>query len=43
VCHQRALFVSNDALFSAGHKLASACFALVILLAAVNMAVFLEL
>ena len=41
--NQRALFVSNNAVFSAGHTLATAGFTLVILLTAVNMAVFLEL
>jgi hypothetical protein len=41
--NQHALLASNDALFGAGHKLASACFALVVLLAAMYMAVFLEL
>ncbi len=43
VLDQRALLVSNDALFGASYKLASTCFAPVILLAAMNMAVLLEL
>ena len=41
--NQHTLLASNDALFGAGYKLASACFALVVLLAAMYMAVFLEL
>jgi hypothetical protein len=41
--NERALLVRNEVLFGVGHKLASACLALMILFAAVNMAVFLEL
>jgi hypothetical protein len=43
VLNQCVLLGRNDAVFGAGHKLASACRALMILFAAVNMAVFLEL
>src|SRR5262245_19627035 len=43
VLDQHALLASHDALFGAGYKLASACLALVVLLATVYMAVFLEL
>jgi hypothetical protein len=41
--NQRALLVSNEALFGVGHKLASTGLALMILFAGVNMAIFLEL
>jgi hypothetical protein len=43
VFNQRALLVSNNALFVAGHKLASAYPASMILFAAVTMTVSLEL
>jgi hypothetical protein len=41
--NQHALLASTEALFGAGYKLAAPCFALVVLLAAVYMPVFLEL
>jgi hypothetical protein len=43
VFNEGTLFVRNATVFGAGHKLASAGLALMILFAAVNMAVFLEL
>jgi hypothetical protein len=41
--NQRALLVTNDAIFSNGHQLASARFALIILFAIVDMAALLAL
>jgi hypothetical protein len=43
VLHQRALLIRDDALIGTDKQLASACLALMILLAAVSPAVFLEL
>jgi hypothetical protein len=42
VLNHRALLVRDDMVFGAGPKLASAGFALIMLFAAVNMAVFRE-
>jgi hypothetical protein len=39
VCNQRALLVRNDVVVKAGHKLASTCFAVMILFAGVRMAI----
>jgi hypothetical protein len=41
VFHQRALLISNDVVFRAGHKLASTRFALMILFAGASMAILL--
>jgi hypothetical protein len=41
VFNQRALLIRNDMAFGAGHKLASTCFALMILFASASMAIFL--
>jgi hypothetical protein len=43
VLNQRALVVRDGVGFDAGYQLASACLALIMLLTAVNMAVFLKL
>src|SRR4029453_19139748 len=43
VFNQRALLVRNDVVVRAGHKLASTCFALMILFAGVRMAILLVL
>jgi hypothetical protein len=43
VLNHCTLLVRDDAVFGAGHTLASACLALMIRFAAVHMAVFLEL